>query len=188
MDSISFKAIGTLPLLLHNGALADPLNKWSKAIAKVSSKRHKTEADHQEIAKLEFLGSLYLNGGTGPVIPAPMLEATLIVAAKSRKEGQKAKAGIFVPADMPLIYDGPGDPMELWESGSFVLRVPVRVGQNKVVRTRPMFNGWAIAGRIEFRPDIVDQDTVGQWMVIAGNRIGLGDWRPRFGLFSVTFD
>ena len=58
--SLTFRIIGASPLLHHNGQLADPLNPHAKAMARVSSKRKKTEADHAELSDLEFMGSLYL--------------------------------------------------------------------------------------------------------------------------------
>src|SRR5262249_49765792 len=51
-------ASGGSPLVMHNERLADPLDPFARDIAKVSKKRNKTEADHLEIARLEFLGGM----------------------------------------------------------------------------------------------------------------------------------
>lgn len=48
-------------MLMHNGQLADPSNEWARAIKEISGKRAKTAADYEEMARLEWLGSLYLN-------------------------------------------------------------------------------------------------------------------------------
>ncbi len=54
-----------------------------------------------------------------------------------------------------------------------------KVGQSKHVRTRPRFKEWAVRGTVavlaeaEFTPDVLD--TVFR---LAGQRGGLGDWRP----------
>ena len=111
-QSLRFMITSVSPLLHHNGQLADPLNPHSKAIARVSSKRKKTEADHGELAELEYLGSLYLSGGV-PCIPAEAMEAALVRAASLKRRGPKAKAGLVVRDDLSLVYDGPRDPRVL---------------------------------------------------------------------------
>ena len=78
---------GVVPLILHNGQLVNPLNPISKEMKKISSKRAKTESDYEELARLEFMGSLYLNEKKEPVIPGECIEATLINAAKKSKKG-----------------------------------------------------------------------------------------------------
>lgn len=79
---------------MHSGRLADPLNPIAKAVKKVSSKRMKTDADFAELARLEFLGGLYLHRGE-PCIPGEVLEAALIEAARKMRRGQQAKAGVI---------------------------------------------------------------------------------------------
>ena len=64
---------GGSPLVMHNERLADPLDEYVRDIAKLSRKRQKTEADHLEIARLEFLGGLYLNGDGVPSVAAVAL-------------------------------------------------------------------------------------------------------------------
>jgi len=76
---------------MHNGQLADPSNWYSRAIKAISGKRGKTEADYQEMARLEWMGSLYLAQGV-PCIPGYVLEATLIGrggAARKEKMGRQ---------------------------------------------------------------------------------------------------
>jgi len=43
---------------MHNGQLADPMNRFTKAIKEITGKRKKSDSDHMEISHLEFLGSL----------------------------------------------------------------------------------------------------------------------------------
>ena len=68
-----------------------------------------------------------------------MIEAALIRGAKKAKRGPAAKADILVESNAPLEYDGPRDPKALWENERFRLRVPVKIGTSKVMRTRPRF-------------------------------------------------
>ena len=184
-QTLRFRVIGASPLLMHNGQLADPLNAHSKAIAQVAAKRRKTEADHLRLAELEFLGSLYLSGGA-PCIPAEMIEAALVKAAGQERRGAKAKSGLVVRKNLRLEYEGPKDPHALWKDEAFRLRSPARVGTAKVMRTRPMFNAWEAELALDFLPTLLNPSDVEGFLVIAGEQIGIGDWRPRFGRFSVA--
>jgi hypothetical protein len=170
---------------MHNGQLSDPLNPFSKSLAELHSKRKKTDADHLELARREFFGSLYIANGA-PCIPSEMLEAMLVAAAKKERMGAQAKAGLIVERNAPLDYDGPRDPKELWADERFRLRVSARVGQNRVQRTRPRFDNWSLKFEISYLPDLLNEKHVSGFVKIAGEQIGLGDWRPRFGRFTVS--
>jgi hypothetical protein len=182
---LAFKIRGVCPLVFHNGQLADPLNKHSKEMRKVSGKRKKTEADFEQLAKLEWFGSLYLFNGT-PCIPGEVLEAGFIEASRKSKRGQQAKAGIMSDGFWPLEYDGSKMPNELWEDESYRLTVGVRVQRNRIMRTRPIFREWAATVQLDYLPDQLNADEVIETMGILGRVVGLGDWRPRFGRFEIV--
>lgn len=186
MDVVRFRIEGVAPLLLHNGQLADPLNEHAKALKGVTGKRSKTDEDHLEVAHLEYMGSMYWTEALGVHLPALMLESMLIGGAKKVKCGQQAKAGIIVEDDAPLLYDGPRTPEELWQSGRFVKSVSARVGTSRVMRTRPYFPEWACEFEVSFDAGQVNERQVRDFLVRAGDSIGIGDWRPRFGRFSVA--
>ena len=188
VEKLNFRIVGVAPLVQHNGQLADPANEYSRAVKEISGKRQKVDADYEEMARLEWLGSLYLFKGE-PCIPSYVMEAVLIGrggAARKQKMGKQAAAGLFVTKNFPLEYDGPRDPHELWKIEDFRLRVPVRVGQAKVMRTRPIFNDWAATVEVEFDTRLVNEADVRLWMELAGYEVGLMDWRPKFGRFSVV--
>jgi hypothetical protein len=178
------KIIGTAPLVMHSGRLADPLSEASKELRRISKKRAKTDADHEYVAKVEWTGGLWLWKGA-PCIPGAAIEAAFVAAAKKTKRGVAAKAGILSPDNWPLEYDGPRDLAEMWESGDYKLTVGVRVGQVRVMRTRPIFRRWSVPVVIEFLDDQMDAREVRDILVTAGRLIGLGDWRPRYGRFVV---
>ena len=67
--SIKVRLIGDRPLLMHSGRLADPLDDIVGDLAKITGKRVKTSADHEEIARVEWHGGLWLSGSR-PCIPA----------------------------------------------------------------------------------------------------------------------
>jgi hypothetical protein len=184
LNALSFRIVGTAPFLMHNGNLADPLDPHAKRMASISGKRRKTEADHARLAQLEFLGSLYLRDGK-PCIPAEMIEAAIVRGAAQNRRGLKARAGIVVTENILLKYSGPTDPSALWENQAFQLRCPVRVGATRIMRTRPMFKEWAAELQVEFMPGLLNPQDVQHFLTIAGEQIGIGDWRPRFGRFRV---
>lgn len=186
MNSLKFRINGVAPLIMHNGRLADPLDKYVRAIKEISGRRMKTDADHEEMARLEWLGGLYLADGK-LCIPSFVMEATLIGkggAARKMKMGKQAAAGLIVEKDAPLEYEGPTDIDELWADEQYRLRSKVKVGQASVIRTRPIFDPWAAEIEVLYLPELVNREHVIQWMDIAGAESGLMDWRPKFGRFT----
>jgi len=64
---------------------------------------------------------------------------------------------------------------------------PVRIQRARVVRHRPHLPQWSLAFTIQ----VIDGDTVpgevlNSILVTAGQSVGIGDYRPRFGRFTVT--
>jgi hypothetical protein len=57
---------------------------------RVSGKRAKTDADFEELARLEFLGGLYLHNGE-PCLPGEVIEAALVEAAARCGEVSRRK-------------------------------------------------------------------------------------------------
>lgn len=181
---VTYKLTSSAPLLQHNGQTADPLNKWSKLLKSISGKRNKTDADHEEMAHIEFLAALYMNA-EGPIIPNTLLEATIINGAKKMKEGQVSKSGCFCLDHARLEYDGPRTAEELWTDERFRFAAAVRVGQARVMRMRPRFDEWAATITLQIEDSLVNVAQADRWLQIAGTQIGLGDWRPQFGRFTV---
>lgn len=136
------------------------------------------------MARLDFLASLYM-GDDGPVIPGDNWEAMLTAAAKKRREGQVAKAGMMVLKNASLEYEGPRSPDDLWNSERFRFTKRVRISTNSVMRTRPIFEDWSAVVEVRYEDSVVDLAQVDDWFRMAGSLIGVGDWRPRFGRFDV---
>lgn len=184
-DSIELRFVGTKRLLMHNGQLADPLCTASKALTRLTGKRHKTVADHEEIARVEWNGGLWLDS-CRPCIPAEALMASFVGAAKLRKRGEEARAGLVVEANAILKYEGPRDLDELWLDPAFRLRAGVRVRSSRTMRTRPRFDDWSVEFTAKFLPSLLDRSEVVETFQIAGFVKGIGDWRPVNGTYEVT--
>lgn len=181
--TLKFRLVGDAPLICHNSQLADPCNKIVRKMKEISGKRKKVDADHEALAKLEFLGSLYM-GPTGPVIPGVMIEAAIREGAKKTKEGKLVQSAVFTKGDFPLEYDGPKEPEKLWADERFRNVAIVNVQRNRIVRTRPQFLNWQAVVAVEFEDSITTPGKVEDWLKTAGLQSGLGDWRPRYGRFT----
>lgn len=180
---------GTAPLLMHNSQLADPLNPIVKEKKKVSSKRTKTDDDHAEMARLEYLGSLYLIPEVGPYLPGQNIERALLDAARISKQGKKIERGIFIQTDEnPLSYKGPRAAADLWADENFRLMASVKQQTSRIMRCRPMFREWACAAEGILDPSVIDIADLETIATTAGQMIGIGDWRPRYGRFTATVE
>lgn len=181
---VQYKLTSSAPLIQHNGQTADPTNKWSKSIKQISSKRAKTDADYEEMARLEFMAGLYMSE-TGPIIPSFLIDALVINGAKKSKEGMVAKSGCFCLKHAELEYKGPRTAADLWADDEFHFARIVRVGQARVSRMRPIFNEWTAVVTLNIEDTTVNTTRVDEWLKVAGTQVGLGDWRPQYGRFTV---
>lgn len=178
--------IGLTPLLMHNGQLSDPLNEHAKALKKLSSKRNKSDDDHAEMSRVEWMGGLYYEPQMGPFIPSEMIEAMIKAGAKLSKAGKLAEACVVCSEERyPLKYKGPRDVAALLKDQRFHDRRSIRVQQNRVVRTRPRFNDWGCEFTLSLTPGRLNPEQVKTALDDAGLYVGLGDYRPKFGRFRV---
>jgi hypothetical protein len=186
-ETIEIPIIGLCPLLMHNGAMADPLEERVINLSAVTSKRNKTMADHKEVARREWYGSLWLSGAL-PCLPEDAIEAAFIEGAKTRKKGGAAKAGFVANGPAMLVYEGQKDLAKLWEDESYRLRKGVRIKSARPMRTRPRFPEWSAVIRATFLTTVLNRSEVIDFMKIAGAMKGIGDWRPKYGRFAVQLD
>jgi hypothetical protein len=168
---------------MHSSRLADPLNPTTKAISAITSKRLKTDADHERIAELEWHGSLWLFNGQ-PCLPPHTLKRVFVDGAKQRRKGVVAKAAFRADGPAILKYEGPPTVQELWADERFRHREIVRVHDALTVRTRPCFPEWSADVRATFLPSMINRAEIIEFFRISGP-YGVGDYRPEFGRFLV---
>lgn len=113
--------------------------------------------------------------------PASHIESCLVYSGADFKiSGSKTykeplKAGIFVEPRM-LRHQYP----------SWVIdKRSVVVKRARVIRCRPRFDQWELAFLIYIRDNRIDPLILEEILVSAGQYVGIGDYRPRFGLFEV---
>lgn len=188
MIDFTITLTGTAPLLMHNSRLSNPLDPATKALKKVTGKRQKTDDDHEQIARLEFAGGLYLDPDVGPYIPGENIARALVDGAKLTKMGVKVTRGVFISTDVnPLAYDGPRDEQKLWDAG-WRHMASVKIGTSRTMRCRPWFPEWRVQADGILDPSVLELDDLAAIADNAGSMIGLGDWRPRFGRFTATVE
>ena len=180
-----FQLTGMVPIILHNGRKANPLDPWSKALKAISSKRKKVDSDYEEMARIEWYASLYQDNEGRIILPAMMIEATLQNGAKKHKLGQIAKAGLFVDRCSLLSFDGDNLSVdELWNRNENTLTVACRVQSAKVMRTRFSAEEWSATINVCYEDELFNQAQIVDIVDSAGSQVGLGDWRPKHGRFQ----
>lgn len=197
---------GLTPLLMHadNIEWGDDMDAWKTANQRKKSRGETAEdskAGDDRTPAWRWLGCLW-NDGTNVVIPSAALRRCLVDAGLKMKVG-KGSLKRVIGEQVQLPVDGPpllitgrslslAPIMALASEPQFsahkttvkalgfdlmVKRAPV--GFSKHVRVRPIFTNWSVA----FSFDVFDEKTVSlaaveDLVVIAGQRVGLGDWRP----------
>ena len=190
MDIITLKLTSASALLMHSDRLANPLDPMTKAHKQLTSKRTKTDEDHELIARSEWRGSLYWSEGIGPYLPSANIRSAIVEGGKLSKLGKALQRGTLILDDkIPLQYSGPREPDAMWDSGQFYDCRSVVVSGKRLMRYRPLFVSWSVQVDITFDASVIDAAQILQSARAAGNLIGIGDFRPNkggnFGRFDV---
>lgn len=186
--------IGNYPYIMHSDRMVDALDPITKAHKKLTSKKTgKTEADAEEISRLEFVGALYLDAEFGPYLPGDNIQRCLLDASKMNRLGTKLERGVFIDSDVnPLAYTGPRDQDGLWADPTFRFRKSVKQGTSKqsprLMKTRPIFRQWRCQAHGLLDETQLNFEELVMVAENAGTFIGLGDWRPRFGRFTAIVE
>ena len=188
MKELKIKLVGQSPLITHNIRLSNPLGKYSQAMKALTGKRNKTDADHKELARLDWEGGLYLEDGI-VVIPSRNINACFFEGAKKKKNGPKWRTGAILSEEYyPMEYNGtkinvkmngniPNPELDKYYKNFNDQRM-VRVGVQMVLRTRPLFLGWSICLSVMYDDTILDKRTLLQICEDAGYLVGLCEMRP----------
>ena len=188
LSKFKIKIVGVTPLLMHSCRMANPLDEYSKAAKAISSKHHskKTDEDHVELSKIQFIGSSYYDTEIGYYMPAENIEACIRNGARVNKNGKNVVMAVKVlDSKIPLITDTNNlSPDKLFENQDFVDVRFVNINKAKVLCTRPRFERWECEFEVEVDTDILTIDEFIQSLDYAGSRACLGDYRPRYGRFE----
>lgn len=200
IQQMKIKLTGAASLILHNGWLANPLNKFARAIKEITSKKNKTDADHALIANLEWLGSWYYQDGQAEfalgsnqvvmgdhgelIIPARLPWAMLVNGAKKNRLGNEFKSTLIIERDASLEFEGKSDMASMMADENFRIVTLEKVKTSKVVRTRPYIKKWSVTFAITYDDTVVNRSQIDQSLEISGRLVGLCEQRPSYGRFS----
>lgn len=184
---------GTSALIMNNARMANPLNPATKAYKAASGKRSKTDQDLEEIFRLGHAGAMYHDSDVGPYMPGDNIWKSLQEGAKKHRLGQKVTEGVLILTDVnPIAYRGPRDQKALWADENFQfinMRVTGSGSQRKRVPfCRPIFRDWRAEADGTLDESILNLDELRLIAETAGARVGVCDWRPKYGRFTATVE
>lgn len=186
MKNLKFKLTSTVPLLMHNDTLSNPLHPTTKRMKEITGKRKKTDEDIELMSEIEFLSSLYHDDETGYHLPSRVIDSALIVSAKQFKLGTAFKQACFVDSDAPLDFPNKNkSPIQLFAIPEYRDLRSVKVGQAKIIRCRPIIKNWTTEISVNVDEAKLSIGEVEQIVTNAGLYVGFCDYRPRYGRFSV---
>ncbi len=172
MKTINVEITGIAPLLQNRFPVEEHGQNQTKAKKKVY------------IPEDEAKKCLYIRDGQ-IFQPAEHIYQSMVRAAVDFKyEGKKTykdviTSGILVePEEIPLISEKPYE----------IDTRPVMIQRSRVLRWRPKFNQWKLGFKITILDEKnINQITLKEILDRAGSTKGIGDYRPRFGRFIVSF-
>ena len=185
---ILLQITGVSGLVMHNPRLIDPTDPYVKQIAEITSKGSKqTDAEREEVARLEWFGGIYHDSEAGVYVPTWNIVKCLNRGAVQTKEGAKVLRAISVVTDrVSVVYDGPRELPDLYARVEYRFRKEVGIGQKKVMRMRPIFRKWRVEFEAEIDPDGMNPADLLRVATTAGRAEGLLDARKLgYGRFTV---
>lgn len=175
---------GRTPLLMHAPGATDPDDPVAERLRVLTTKKGaRPAAETDEKNRLEFLLALYHDTDTGPFVQGAAIRRSLVDAGRAYNLGTAIAEGLFLDEERtPVLYDGPRDPIGLWEAGYYDSRLIRNSGRNegRVLRIRPCFESWELRFPFRFDNRKLDADKIARVMARAKN-LGLGDGRVYSG-------
>jgi hypothetical protein len=131
--------------------------------------------------------SCYYDEQLGFVMNGEMIEACIKSGAKLNKLGKVIDRAIMLTdVVFPMtIKNCPANPQELAKNPDFIYAKSVKIGTARVMSYRPIFRDWSVEFGLMFDEEQITREELLMVLENAGNLCGVGDWRPRFGRFSV---
>lgn len=187
MKSFRIAITGTQPLLLHNSRLSNPLDPYARRMAEIHGKRKKTTEDYEELARREWLGSLYYEPDAGIYLPDGNIERALLDSARMSRQGKTIERGVFITTPRNTIMNvAPDALVKMADDENMRMLASVKVGMQRVMRCRPMLRTWAVEADGVVDETLLDPIELQRIAARAGRLVGLGDWRPRYGRFTAA--
>lgn len=189
--SVSVTITGVRPLLMNAPRAVNPLSPEYKAAKQITSKRKKTDEDQLKLNELSWRHSFYHDEHFRPIVPSDCIMGMIVAASAKLRKKKSAQSAVAIEEDATLQHDHPAGlnatVEDFWQAGTKYIDarlVGIPSTRGKVMRYRPRFDKWSINFKVRLY-DEMDIDEFKQILEIASCQIGLGDFRPRFGLFEI---
>lgn len=182
MKTYNVEIKGIAPLLQHRYLFKDEKDQMAKKSA--------GRKDYSS----EWKTAMYWDDTIGMYEPSNHLEGAMQKAASNFQipgKGKKTykdlfKSSVFVTPEN-IQFGLNGSPDKLVESGKLhIHRALVRVNRAGVERLRPMLKSWSLSFELQVLEDQIEPDAVKQILEYAGRYVGIGDYRPKYGRFTVS--
>jgi hypothetical protein len=177
---------GVSPLIMHSGQMADPTNRFAKALKEISGKRKKTDADHEAMSRIELEAGLYQTNGI-VTMPGDCIEACIIAGAAKMRLGKVFRSGVFCDLDGKFLVNGRQVKAEtVLTNPEYKDSRAVVIGKARIIRTRPIFRNWSCEFKLYYNTDVIaNAEQVIRALTDSGQLVGLCDFRPKYGRFTV---
>ena len=199
MKQIKIEFKGLKPLIMHNGASANPLDDrkmpdflqkkfgglktFRDAKNSLKNKRGKTDKDLLRLSESDFYSSLYLNKKNQVIIPSENIQRAIETQAKDLKKGPLVKRSIFIQDDAILNFKNKNKSMQsLYDKHKYITMV--KIAQSKTLSTRAIFENWSFVSNVQFNNDLIDKETVLEILKL-GQVYGFMGRRPQFGNYTI---
>ena len=192
---------GAAPLLLSNNLCSDPLSQAAKDKKHFTSKRTKSDDDHQALRLIDWVYSGYwsvpgnvqiddvenavnFEGFADLTLPSQNFARCLRNGATAFKLGKEVTRALIVENEPLIKYNGPKTALEMVTDSRFILTSPVV--RQKVTNwiTRLILPEWSVDYQVTIDDERISVDDLERICQTAGRFEGLGTWRPRSGRFA----
>ena len=193
MKSIKVRFMGVDSLLQNNPQMSDPLNKYSKEVKQISSKRKKTDDDIMMMRKIELRAKIYHDEQLGIYVPATWVTASIQGVSWSKAKIKKADIRAAVFATQPklkltyLDMDKVKSPIDIVDNEVFHNVMSLKQGQVRVVKATPIFKNWSFEVELDFDDTIINESELKGLIEYGAQFGGFGDFRPTYGRAMVEF-
>ena len=186
LEKLKLKLVGVAPIMFHNERLANPTDPGTRELRRLTTQRNKSDDILEQIKKIEWRLGFYESEDKRPVVTSDMVLASVLQGARKLKKGKEVSAGVLAEEPwFPLTYDGPKQIDDLYEDARFVDYRSVVISGRRMMRARPVFKAWSLSVVLMYDEELINGRDLRQAAEIAGERIGMGERRPRLGRFLV---
>ena len=169
MEKVKVKIKGIAPLLMHKYNFNNNEEK-----AKRKDEQYSVEKDAEK--------ALYFDKKIGCYVPSTWVEACLRQTACDFKQGKKTYKNTILSS---VFCDQEKIPLNKKTYDEIDVRAVV-IQRNRIVKGRPKFNTWQIEFVLNYDETRINKEILKQILVEAGATKGIGDYRPKFGRFTVV--